>query len=85
LVGARDRAGFRRAHAFSGTVEKQWTLDDYVATTFESEDLDFVAALDAPTRERFEVLWRERLARLEPAAFRYRDPIVYVTGWRGER
>jgi ubiquinone/menaquinone biosynthesis C-methylase UbiE len=76
------RAGFRRARAFPGTVEKQWTLDAYVATTFESEDRDFISALDAPTRERFEALWRERLARLEPPAFRYRDPIVYVTGRR---
>jgi ubiquinone/menaquinone biosynthesis C-methylase UbiE len=76
------RAGFRRARAFVGTVEKQWTLDDYVTTTFESEDRDFVAALDGPTRERLDALWRERLARLEPAAFLYRDPIVYVTGRR---
>ncbi len=76
------RAGFRPTHAFTGTVEKEWTLDDYVATTFEAEDRDFVASLDRPVRERLEALWRERLARLEPAAFHYRDPIVYVTGWR---
>lgn len=76
------RAGFRRAHAFSGTVEKQWALDDYVATTFESEDRDFIAALDAPTRARFEALWRERLARLKASAFLYQDPILYLTGRR---
>ncbi len=76
------RAGFRQAHASSGFVEKQWTLDDYVATTFEAEDCDFAATLDAPTRARLEALWRERLARLEPSAFLYRDPIIYVTGRR---
>ena len=76
------RAGFRRAHAFPGTVEKEWTLDDYIATTFEAEDRDFVASLDPPTRIRLEALWRERLGRLEPADFRYRDPVVYVTGRR---
>jgi ubiquinone/menaquinone biosynthesis C-methylase UbiE len=76
------RAGFRRAHAFAETVEKQWTLDDYVATTFEAEDRDFIASLDMPTRDRLEAIWRERLERLEPAAFLYRDPIIYVTGRR---
>jgi SAM-dependent methyltransferase len=76
------RAGFRWAHAFPGTVQEQWTLDDYVSTTFESEDWDFIATLDAPTRARFEALWRERLARLKPSAFLYRDPILYLTGRR---
>jgi len=79
------RAGFRRAHASPGLVEKQWTLDAYVACTFEAEDRDFVAGLDDPTRERLEALWRERLVRLEPSAFAYRDPIVYVTGRRPDR
>ncbi|MCI4354973.1 MAG: hypothetical protein L3K06_06370, partial [Thermoplasmata archaeon] len=78
------RAGFRRANAFAGVVEKQWTLDAYVATTFESEDRDFIAGLAAPIGERLEALWRERLAHLEPSAFRYRDPILYVTGRRPE-
>jgi ubiquinone/menaquinone biosynthesis C-methylase UbiE len=76
------RGGFRRVHAFTGIVEKQWSLDAYVATTFEAEDRDFVAALDPRTRARLESLWRERLARLGPAAFHYRDPIVYATGRR---
>jgi SAM-dependent methyltransferase len=76
------RAGFRQAHGSPGTVEKDWTLDDYVATTFESEDRDFVAALDPSVRGRLEARWRDLLAELEPTAFHYRDPIVYVTGRR---
>jgi ubiquinone/menaquinone biosynthesis C-methylase UbiE len=76
------RAGFRRAHAFSGIVEKQWTPDAYVACTFEAEDRDFVVALDQPTRQRLEARWRERLAPLEPSAFAYRDPVIYVIGRR---
>lgn len=79
------RAGFRPAHAFRGIVEKEWTLDEYVATTFESEDRDFVASLDRPVRARLEALWRERLAGLEKSAFRYRDPVVYATGRRPGR
>ena len=76
------RAGFRQAHGSQGAVEKEWTLDDYVATTFESEDRDFVATLDPPVRERLEARWRDRLAELEPSAFHYRDPIAYATGLR---
>ncbi len=76
------RAGFRRARAFGGTVEKRWTPDAYVACMFAAEDHDFVATLDDPTRDRLEALWRERLSRLEASAFRYRDPIIYVVGGR---
>ena len=74
--GPRRRAGFRRAHAFSGIVEKQWTPDAYVACTFEAEDRDFVAALDQPTRQRLEARSARRLAPLEPSAFAYRDPVI---------
>ncbi len=76
------RAGFLRTRAHPGLVEKQWTLDAYVACTLESEDWEFIETLDAPTRARLEASWRERLAGLDPSAFCYGDPIAYVTGRR---
>ena len=76
------RAGFEQVQATGGVVEKQWTLDAYVACVFESEDRVFIDSLDGAARHSLETLWRQRLARLGPADFCYRDPIGYVTGRR---
>ncbi len=76
------RAGFGRVHAMPALVEKQWTIDAYVACTFESEDRIFIDSLDRIARDRLEALWRDRLARLTPADLHYRDAIAYVTGRR---
>lgn len=76
------RAGFGRARAMEGSVDFQWTLDSLVQCTLDFEEREVVDSLDPRTRGRLERLWRERLAPLAVADFRFRDRVAYVSGRR---
>jgi len=76
------RTGFTHVAATAGVVEHEWTLDSYLAYKLNHGERLFLESLDEKARIQVENLARERLARLAPAAFRYRDPIGYVIGAR---
>jgi ubiquinone/menaquinone biosynthesis C-methylase UbiE len=76
------RAGFTKVHATAGVVVHEWTLDSYLDYKLNHGERPLLESLDPKDRARVAKVSRERLARLAPAAFRYRDPVAYVIGNR---
>jgi ubiquinone/menaquinone biosynthesis C-methylase UbiE len=79
------RAGFEHVHATAGVVEHDWTRDSYLAYKLNHGERPLLESLDRKARARVATVARERLARLAPAAFLYRDPVGYVIGNRPQR
>jgi ubiquinone/menaquinone biosynthesis C-methylase UbiE len=76
------RAGFTKVHATAGVVEHEWTLDSYLDYKLNHGERPLLESLDPRDRARVAKVTRQRLARLAPAAFLYRDPVAYVIGNR---
>jgi ubiquinone/menaquinone biosynthesis C-methylase UbiE len=76
------RAGFTKVQATAGVVEHEWTLDSYLDYKLNHGERPLLESLDPKDRARVAKGSRERLARLAPAAFLYRDPVAYVIGNR---
>jgi ubiquinone/menaquinone biosynthesis C-methylase UbiE len=76
------RAGFTNVHATAGVVQYEWTLDSYLDYKLNHGERPLLESLDPRDRARVAKGSRQRLARLAPAAFLYRDPVAYVIGDR---
>jgi hypothetical protein len=76
------RAGFRDVKARQETLEYRWAPDDFLEYKLHYAERSSVAGLD---EDAWQELWRrsrERLAELEPEAFRWRSPVVFASGKR---
>ncbi|MDQ3554352.1 MAG: methyltransferase domain-containing protein [Chloroflexota bacterium] len=76
------RAGFRSVSAEIDRLDQQWTAESYLDYKLRYDELGLIDDIGPDTADR---LWRraaERLATLEPEAFRWRPPIVYLGGKR---
>ena len=79
------RAGFHDVSAEARWLEYQWDADSFLEYKLNYAEWRTVAGLDDRTRDRLEERVRERLARLGPADFQWRSPVVYAFGTRAAR
>jgi SAM-dependent methyltransferase len=76
------RAGFRDVTARQETLEYRWSPGDFLEYKLHYAERSAVAGLD---EDAWQELWRrsrDRLADLEPQAFRWRSPVVFASGMR---
>ncbi|HSH21233.1 MAG TPA: methyltransferase domain-containing protein [Candidatus Caenarcaniphilales bacterium] len=76
------RAGFRDVVAREDVLAYDWTPDSYLEYKLAYDERALLSTLDTAGRQRLAADARRRLARLSPADFRWRPPIVFVTGRR---
>lgn len=76
------RAGFRSVSAEIDRLDQMWTASSYLDYKLEYDERGLMSDLDTDTAGRLRLRASERLAGLEPDAFRWRPPIVYLQGKR---
>jgi ubiquinone/menaquinone biosynthesis C-methylase UbiE len=76
------RAGFRSVSAEIDRLDQLWTAGSYLDYKLHYDELGLMSELDAITARRLRSRASDRLAALEPEAFRWRPPIVYLQGKR---
>lgn len=76
------RAGFRSVSAEIDRLDQLWTAGSYLDYKLNYDELGLMSEIDAGTTRRLRSRASERLAALEPEAFRWRPPIVYLQGKR---
>jgi len=76
------RAGFRSVSAEIDRLDQLWTASSYLDYKLHYDELGLVSDIGTDMAERLRRRASERLATLEPEAFRWRPPIVYLQGKR---
>ncbi|MDQ3407151.1 MAG: methyltransferase domain-containing protein [Chloroflexota bacterium] len=76
------RAGFRTVSAEIDRLDQLWTANSYLDYKLKYDELGLVSDIGTDMAERLRRRALERLATLEPEAFRWRPPIVYLQGKR---
>lgn len=76
------RAGFRSVSAEIDRLDQHWTAASYLDYKLFYDELGLVSDIGADTADRLRLRAAERLATLEPEAFRWRPPILYLQGKR---
>lgn len=76
------RAGFRSVSAEIDRLDQLWTAASYLDYKLAYDELGLVNDIGPDTTEKLRTRASERLATLEPEAFRWRPPIVYLQGKR---
>lgn len=79
------RAGFRGVEARGAMLDHPFTVDGYIAFLTEYDEENLFDEMGRAERRRFLARFRERLMGLDPAAMRFRVPIVYAEGTRTDR
>lgn len=78
------RAGFRDVSAAGAMLDHAFTVDSYIAFLTEFDEESLFDEMGRQERRRFLARFRERLMGLDPAALRFRVPIVYAEGTRSD-
>lgn len=81
-AGALRRTGFRDVHASEAELLHRFDATSYQSFIEEFHEEDLFRSLDPEFRARVSAALRDRLARLRPAAFELRLPIIVVDGRR---
>jgi len=76
------RAGFRSVSAEIDRLDQHWTAASYLDYKLRYDELGLIDDIGPDTAERLRRRAAERLETLEPEAFRWRPPIVYLQGKR---
>lgn len=76
------RAGFRSVAAEIDRLDQRWTAESYLDYKLLYDELGLMGDIDTATADRLRRRAAQRLASLEPDAFRWRPPIVYLQGKR---
>ena len=76
------RAGFRSVAAEIDRLDQRWTAESYLDYKFYYDELGLIEDIGTDMSERLRRRAVERLASLEPEAFRWRPPVVYLQGKR---
>jgi ubiquinone/menaquinone biosynthesis C-methylase UbiE len=74
------RAGFQDVSARQEWLEYVWNAESFLEYKLNYAEWRTYDALDRSTQRRVEERARERLAQLDPWAFRWRSPVVYALG-----
>jgi hypothetical protein len=78
------RAGFRDVSAAGAMLDHAFTVESYIAFLTEFDEESLFDEMGRQERRRFLARFRERLMGLDPAALRFRVPIVYAEGTRSD-
>jgi SAM-dependent methyltransferase len=81
-VAELRRAGFRDVTAHEAILDHAFSVESYMAFLTEFDEESLFEEMARAERRRFLIKLRERLMGLDPAAFRFRVPIVYASGRR---
>ncbi len=76
------RAGFRSVSAEIDRLDQLWTAASYLDYKLRYDELGLIGDIGPDTADWLRRRAAERLETLEPEAFRWRPPIVYVQGKR---
>lgn len=76
------RAGFRSVAAEIDRLDQHWTAATYLDYKVRYDEIGLFEEIGTETAERLRRRAAERLATLDPEAFRWRPPIVYLQGKR---